>query len=546
MKSYSQKLSIRLLHQGLSPEDGVREGIALHDWGKIRGAKVCLSTLGNKVPKWANFLDLSADEKKPLYNVTAYGLIFIPTNDRWFAITFGIGHVKLDPAKYQQDFGLRVVLNAVDPKQIKSADIRTPDENTLSRRSQTSRGSDQTAFGIDIERDIVRGLAGTPKDKNFASRVSGTDALSLDRKLIVTDLPTVCAEAYKLYQMTDYKSSFSWIDQIRHIRDIDTIKRLDSKLVEALDETINGNFDDKLHLAYPIIYDPEHTSQIRYKGFKNRSLYSDLDITGYLDALKESELTRYAPEFLTSHTVHEVDDDGYDCGNRWRIHECLAYETVCDGQAYVLSGDRWYQIDCNLFTEVSTFYKNLLRYQLPEAKDDDNEEKYNERLSSSAKDLLCLDKKMVRPTGASSDIEVCDFISSQKHFIHIKDKTSSSRLSHLFYQGTVAARTMIVDTPTRNLIRNKIQACETETGKTGYLELIPPSDVDFETSKYTIVYAVIGAGKERLLPFFSLVSLRQAIRELHALGYHYAFCWIQKPKVTPTGKVDRKKRKAKA
>ncbi|WP_235575759.1 hypothetical protein, partial [Roseovarius tolerans] len=31
------------------------------------------------------------------------------------------------------------------------------------------------------------------------------------------------------------------------------------------------------------------------------------------------------------------------------------------------------------------------------------------------------------------------------------------------------------------------------------------------------------------LPFFSLVTLRQAVRDLSALGYQAAFTWIKKP-----------------
>src|SRR5690606_19287466 len=131
--------------------------------------------------KWATFLGLSSVQKMKLKNSSAMGLIFLKVEERWFAISFGLGHVKIDPAKIEQDFGLKVVLNSVDPKKLRSADVRTPDENTLSRRSQTSRGSDQTAFSIDVERDIVRGLAGQPKDKNFASKVAGSDSLTIER-----------------------------------------------------------------------------------------------------------------------------------------------------------------------------------------------------------------------------------------------------------------------------------------------------------------------------------------------------------------------------
>jgi uncharacterized protein (TIGR04141 family) len=542
MTGNTQKLSIRLLRVGLSPEDGLREGAAIDDWTKIEGSKIALGTMGGGSPKWSKFLDLTDEEKEKakLRNTTAYGVVFVAAAGRWFAVSFGMGHVKLDPAKFEQDFGLRVVLNAVDPKQLKSADVRTPDENTLSRRSQTSRGSDQTAFAIDIERDIVRGLAGKPKDPAFASRVAGTDALSMDRKLVAGDLPAVCADAYAVYQKTDYKADFGWIDQIRHIRDDALIIKLDAQVVAALNAAVTRASVDGLHLAFPVIYDPEHATQLRYKGFRSWNLYPDLEIAGYLDALHERGKDSYTFDDLHSHTVHEVDDDGKDCGGKWQIYECLGFETDFEGHRYVLSGGRWYQIDPDLARDVQEFFDRAPRVNLPPAVTDENEERYNARVAGLGIDLLCLDRRLIKPTGAMTAIEICDFIHREKHLVHVKDKTSSSRLSHLFSQGTVSARVLIVDGPSRDKTLAQIAAMEKSTRQTGFCALIPRSTEEFRPGEFTVVYAVLATGSIERLPFFSLVSFRQAARELHALGYKYAFAWIEKS----IGKSTKKKKPA--
>jgi uncharacterized protein (TIGR04141 family) len=538
MTANTQKLSIRLLRAGLKPEDCLREGMGVDDWTKIEGSKIALGTMGGGPPKWSKFLDLTEEEKATLRNSTAYGVLFVAAGGRWFAVSFGMGHVKLDPAKFEQDFGLRVVLNAVDPKQLKSADVRTPDENTLSRRSQTSRGSDQTAFAIDIERDIVRGLAGKPKDPIFASRVAGTDALSMDRKLVVGDLPQVCAEAYTVYQKTDYKADFGWIDQIRHIRDDALIAKLDAQVVTALDVALIGTSVDGLHLAFPVIYDPERATQLRYKGFRSWNLYSDLEIAGYLDALRERGKDAYILDDLQSHTVHEVDDDGKDCGGKWKIYECLVFETDFEGHRYVLSGGRWYQIDPDLARDVQEFFDKAPRVNLPPAETDENEERYNIRVAGLGADLLCLDRKLVKPTGATTAIEICDFLGRDKHLVHVKDKTSSSRLSHLFSQGTVSARVLIVDGRSRDKTLDEIAAVERATNQTGFCALLPCVREEFRPGDFTVVYAVLATGSIARLPFFSLVSFRQAARELQALGYKYAFAWIEKS----AGKSTKKKK----
>ena len=417
--------------------------------------------------------------------------------------------------------------------------MRTPDENTLSRRSQTSRGSDQTAFGINVERDIVRGLAGAPKDKAFASRVAGTDALSMDRKLEVADLAAACTEAYAVYQKLDYKAEFGWIDHIRHIRDQTVIDNLDAKLVEALAKAVKESAADSINLAFPIIYDPERTNLLRYRGFRSSKRYGDLDISGYLDALEECGKTAYGKDDLDSHTVHEVDDQGRDCGGKWKIRECVVFETELEGATHVLSGGRWYKIDRDLAKDVRRFFENAPRTELPDAEAHETEETYNKRVAELDADMICLDRKLIKPTGATTKIEACDFLGRERHLIHVKDKTSSSRLSHLFSQGTVSARVLAMDPPSRDSVCMEVEKVQAETGQMGYETILPKSNENFQRTDFTVVYAVIARKDEPQLPFFSLVSFRQAARELEALGYKYAFAWIGKPKTASKGKAKR-------
>ena len=537
--SNTQKLSIRLLREGRKPADSVRAGVDLTEWSKLEGGLIALDTVGGGAPKWARFLELSADEKKRVFNHTAFGLVFVQALGRWFAVSFGMGHVKLDPAAFEQNFGLRVVLNSVDPKQLKSADVRTPDENTLSRRTQTSRGSDQTAFAIDIERDLVRGLAGATKDATFGSYVAGTDGLTLNRKLVVDGLAQACGQAYAIYQKTDYKADFGWIEQIRHIRDQALITTLDAKLIEAMANAVDAGATESIHLAFPAIYDPEKSSLIRYKGFRSRQLYADLDLPGYVDALQERNRAGYTDHDLRSHKVHEVDDEGRDCGGKWRLSDCIVFETDLDGSTYVLSGGRWYLIDQNLAREVQEFFYKTPMIDLPKAEADETEVKYNKRVARLDADMICLDRRLIKPAGSPTKIEVCDFLGGRRYLIHIKNKTSSSRLSHLFSQGTVSARVLAIDPSSRDSVRAEVVAVQEETGQTGYEDIVPKSDEDFTRSDFTVVYGVIVASVKPKLPFFSLVSFRQAARELEALGYKYAFAWIEKPKAGATTKTRR-------
>lgn len=531
MTANLQKISIRLLKSDLTPHDALRSGVTLSPWDKFEEGLISLGKMGGgKPPKWSTFLGLTIEQKSQLGNLTSYGLVFLKASDRWFAVTFGMGFVKLDPDKFEQNFGLKVVLNSVDPSQLKSADVRTPDENTLSRRSQTSRGSDQTAFEINTQRDILRGIAGKPKDDNFATRVAGADSLTITKKIRVEDIASVCSEALAMSSQNTYKHDFGWIDQIKHERDKAVIGDLEAELLTAVNDAISNNDPDKLALAFPVIYDPEKSSFIQFKGFRSSQLYPDLDIVDFISALNDKNKTTLTVEELRKLSVHEVDEHGRDCGDKWKVVNCLVFETEYLGTTYVLSEGGWYKIEKSLAVAVKKFFDDSEKYTMPPAIADENEVKYNARLKLTNTDYLCLDAKLVKADGATSTIEMCDFLGPNAELVHVKNKTSSSRLSHLFNQGTVSARVMKLDGKARDLLLGKIALVQTETKQTGFENKISTSNQPFDPKKHKVIYAVLSTGNIPKLPFFSLVTFRQACLELKALDYPYAFAWIEKPK----------------
>ena len=527
-------ISIRLLREDIQPHQAVRESVSLSDWNQFEDAKIALGIQKNDKPKWTTILNLTADQKRLVYTVSSFGLAFLKASGRWFALHFGTGFAKLNPDALEQDFGLRIVLNTVDPDKLRSADIRTPDDNTTTRRTQTAKRSDQTAFSIDIERDIVRGLAGEPKDTAFAQRVAGSDKLTLTKEMDTSDLQQICSDALGAFNKTDYKENFSWVDQIKHVRDKSVIEKLDGMLVAALNDSITSEIPDTLHLAYPVIYDPERAKHIRYTGFSSSSVYPDLEITGYIAELKLRDIANYTKEHLSSHKVQECDADGKVEGASWKIKQCLVFEASLNKLKYVLSGDLWYQIEENLAAEVETFFSKVQTYVLPNAEENENELKYNKRISNGKYDLLCLDQVLIKPTSAFSSIEACDFLDIHGTLIHVKDRTSSSRLSHLFNQGTVSARVLKSDGGFRDQLIEAIKSQQEKFGLNGYDSLIATSTSQFDPKKHKVVYAVIrnASARSARLPFFSLITFRQAAKVLDDIGFPYAFAWINKPAST--------------
>lgn len=177
-KKTFQSISIRLLRDGVPPADSLRSGLTLSAWPKLENSLISLGTSKAQIPKWAPFLELADEDLTRLKNMMAFGLLFfVPAAQRWFAISFGCGHTKLDPDAFEHDFGLRIVLNAVHPDKLRSADIRTPDDNTTSRRTQTRAGRIKLLSVLMWSEILFAVLRGSLKI-----------AISLQKLLVVTDL----------------------------------------------------------------------------------------------------------------------------------------------------------------------------------------------------------------------------------------------------------------------------------------------------------------------------------------------------------------------
>src|SRR5216683_178216 len=115
------------------------------------------------------------------------------------------------------------------------------------------------------------------------------------------------------------------------------------------------------------------------------------------------------------------------------------------GQAtYVLIEGVFYEVHADFLEGLAADIDALPSYaaQMPLWRVGQSEPKYNHE-AATAPDLLLLDTLTVRPAGRSSDIEVCDLLSRNGAFLHVKKKSRSSTLSHLFSQGHVSAELLI-------------------------------------------------------------------------------------------------------
>ncbi len=181
----------------------------------------------------------------------------------------------------------------------------------------------------------------------------------------------------------------------------------------------------------------------------------------------------------------------------WSIYRCLVYETHLRGRTYLLSEGDWFELDPSFVERVDGGVASIPTgtLALPAAIEGEEERAYNERAAAEA-GLALLDRKLVSIGGTS--IEVADLVSASGDLIHVKRKTQSATLSHLFAQGRISAEALQeVDAA----VREAAAAHMDTDGRVGGALLRGP----YEARSKTVVYAVIASNAAELpgkLPFF--------------------------------------------
>ncbi|AEH45433.1 hypothetical protein Thein_1573 [Thermodesulfatator indicus DSM 15286] len=524
-KKKTQKLTVLLLKDNISSfQDALRnpdalKRIPLRSELPFEG-EFWYSTSLSRPPKWIEFIQPSLDLDLNEISVSnASGVLFIKTEKRIFAFTFGYGRNLLKPDCYELNFGLKVVLNRIHPNRLRSLDLRTYEDMMLATRKQTSRGADLGVFGLDVSRDLLRAVTGEPEDEAFAKRLTGADALTFTAQITIDQLGEKCKQILEAYYDNRYKQYFGWVDYLNEVRDPSLIKFLNSKLEEAIK---NKNIE-KLHLAPPEVVDWQSIDKFRITGTRQQE-YDDLDIEEYLNVLgdKTNNLT---VEKLKSYRVSVRWINNEQFQDKWSLFNCIVWEIIHEGRLYVLIEGKWFEIDSSFAERVKSFVQSIPPpvYNLPTARTGERESEYNLRVAQEDDSFICLDKILVKPTDAVSSIEFCDLLSDKKQIIHVKKKTRSATLSHLFAQGTVSARVFLQDSSVREKIREKIATMD--NGER-FLELIPDASQRPNPSSYEVTYVIIskkiGSDVTSLLPFFSQLNLMQNARFLQGMGYKVA------------------------
>lgn len=468
-------------------------------------------------PGWGSLLDEVAGRDIPgLANRSSSSVLLLQVDHDIFAFTFGYGRYLIEQSLFLPDFGLRTALNTLDEKSLRSVDLHTLEDQPVQKKSQAARDSEVSVFGIDILRDVLRAVTGVPKPGVALTHIAGGDAMfSFGVEMEATDLPTLARSIKRYYSNNDYKASFSWVDNVRKIKDDPSIEALNAQLVQAVSERKPG-----IMVTLPEIGSWDTILGFSFTRHKDR-VRPFIHATDYINTIPD--LGRLTIDGLKRDRlfVHDVDGNVTEHA----VYRCIYFEIVDGTKTKIIFDGKWYEVDATFISRISETLDSVqisaLAFPSVEVWDEEGKSKiesegdYNTR-AAEVHGYFLLDKQLVKTDRTTSSIELCDLLTPEKQLVHVKHrKGGSAGLSHLFAQGSVAAEIMLGDKAFRKKARTVLRRVNPAAGDLVPLEA--PKSADYE-----IVFLILGEDSATLkqnLPFFSKVNLSKAFESLTQRGF---------------------------
>jgi uncharacterized protein (TIGR04141 family) len=504
--------SIYLLRQGFSGVSALSEDHTLQKADSPalpEGSSIYILDKMPTEPWWKAYFRLGIELKQ----AGKGALVFLPVGDRFFALSFGHVYHNLRDEAYEHDFGLKVTLNCVDPKELKSTDTLEPGA-ARRQRTQLPVGSDLTFFDFDQDTSILKSLTGKVLDvyKELFTHVTGSSSLLIKSEIPVAGLVNFCKVLLELYMRNDYRTTFPEIENVVPVRNPAVLARLDDKLIEALREK-----SQSVYLTIPDILDYRQIGYFaEFSGVGSSLQYPDVFINKYYEYLESHGHAIDAIDSVefASHRLKLTDGDG-KAHRSYSLLKCLIFDTALDAgtQSFHLTDGQWYKVENSYIAKLKgaidplCFDLNLPCY------DHADEDHYNVAVATADASMVCLHKSNIAPPGQRM-IEPCDLYSVEDGtavFHHVKRSTVSMQLSHLFNQGVNSIELIKGETACFERLKTVIN----ENALPDRTEVLTaPCD----NERFRVVFCVVTHkdknNKSENLPLFSRVSLMRAARRL--------------------------------
>lgn len=481
--------------------------------------KIAIAKSRSKEPEWKEILQNFTPEKIEIPpNVSNRAVFLAKIEGRIMAITFGYGKSLLRDNFIERDFGVKTALNLLNKDQIRNVNSTSIENMIVYTQKQSSISTSQQDFSINQFNDILMSISGNANSADDAISLSGKDSLSVTVKMDILELKSKLTKYLEAYNSDEYiGNGFAWVDNVREVKEKNKKENLFAELAKKIER---GELED-IYIAPPDIVDWEGVKGFTLSARTYTEIGYDIDYINYFQNVKKGVdlLAKLKRDYLII-----VDFEGNE-QKVCNIMKAIITQIRLEDKMYVLIQEKWLAVDQNFYEEVHSYIKTIpiCNLEFKECKKDENEGDYNDRMASNS-EFCVMNKRLISVKGGKKQIEACDIFTKNKEFIHVKNKYSSSALSHLFSQGKVSAKCFMSDEVYRENVYNIVKD---KLGNEIFDFRYKPN-----ANEYEVVYAIIdekekGTISERL-PFFSLVNLMQAVQELDSMNMRFSVAFIKR------------------
>jgi hypothetical protein len=476
-----------------------------------------------KEPSWVSFVNqyFTLDNVQNINNslillieITAYN------KKHFFAVVGGQGHFYLNKARLQSDFGLRVVLNTINPSKIGIFDSKNFNANQKQQRITFSKGNSVQEFGFDENEELLSLMSGKPLDKNFATRISGADSLHIASDLSFKDLGKKCQYLLKQFRSNEYKKTFPFVDKFKPIEDATLIAELNEKLKDY----VITKDTQLISLSFPTITDLDIAHSYEYRIGSTNLPDSEFSIEKVYELITTDNPSLITADYLSKIGIITFDGSGH-FANGFQFLDIVTFElNNFKGSTFILTNSHWYKIDKKYATQIDKDFDSIeiinAPAYLPKIKKGESEGSYNSRLDNLK---FCIyDKKLFTGPTSTSKVEVCDaFHKNDKHLVCVKKLSGSATLSHLFAQGSVSVTLLAEYDKYRKFF------C---TQTNSHFQTKEFKEKTLNVSDYKLIYAIASGRKDdlkKIIPFFSKINLITHIKAIKIRGAKAALYKIE-------------------
>ncbi|WP_164181065.1 DUF6119 family protein [Streptomyces sp. 604F] len=418
----------------------------------------------------ATFKSLTGTEPT-VANVAAAGAILVAVAGGPYAITYGMGHLLIDPARIDPGFGLAFSIRSIEPTQIRQITRNILDSRARVDRSTVPGGQSIRGFGIEHYGEVVSRLAGTlgtiqmTFNRSTPRKVSiaAADSLKIPLGVKPSDFLSDLREISRVTQTASPVPELGFIDQIRGLKSSNkVVKQLEDKLARALTPATTA----PIALTLPAECEEyEHTAHsYRIKLASDRfEVEDELTVAAVLKRVGPVAVADRLDALRAGYIQMCSDTEGKDKASRQvKAHKWLAFEASLDSGHFFYHQGKWFEVGDSylefLHKRLDQVFARPASVPLPRWDSAwEEEEDYNREASKLIGGSVCLDRKKIHTSQHPYGIEACDIIGPNSELIHIKRASSSGPLSHLFMQGWVSMEALRSDREAREKLLKRIR-----------------------------------------------------------------------------------------